>query len=139
MPKVPKQFVKPLIITGVDALGRGNDLAKLDAFLAGIHQTLGPEAVAKYINPGEYLSRRAAALGIDIEGLIRDEESIAADQNQQMQMMMAQKLGPAAITQIGKGLTEGTIEMPAPEAGGTPGIPGVQVPGMGAGGGMMGQ
>ena len=139
MPKVPKQFVKPLIITGVDALGRGNDLAKLDAFLAGIHQTLGPEAVAKYINPGEYLARRAAALGIDIERLIRDEESIANDQNQQMQMMMAQKLGPAAITQIGKGLTEGTLEMPAPQAGGSPGVPGVQVPGMGAGGGMMGQ
>jgi hypothetical protein len=117
LPKVPKEFVKPVIITGIDALGRGNDLAKLDAFLTGIQQTFGPQAVGQYINISEYLSRRAASLGLDPKGLIKDEESMAADQNQAMQMQMMDKLGPAAVTQLGKGLSTGAFEMPGPAAG----------------------
>ena len=30
LPKLPKDIVKPTIVTGVEALGRGNDLQKLD-------------------------------------------------------------------------------------------------------------
>lgn len=113
LPKVPKQFVKPVVITGVDALGRGNDLAKLDAFLAGIQQTFGPQAVGQYINIAEYLSRRATSLGIDPKGLIKGQEELAADQNNAMQQTMMEKLGPSAITQLGKGLASGAFEMPS--------------------------
>lgn len=131
LPKVPKQFVKPVVITGIDALGRGNDLAKLDAFLTGIQQTFGPQAVGQYINISEYLSRRAAALGIDSKGLIKDEESLAADQNQAQQMAMMEKLGPAAVTQLGKGLASGSFQMPNPAAvsaaGGAPGMAGAMM------------
>lgn len=99
MPKLPKEIVKPMIVTGVEALGRGNDLVKLDQFLAGVQQAMGPESL-RYLNPIEYLSRRAAALGIDTEGLIKTQEELdaeaqAAQQAQQAQMM--QELAPDTI------------------------------------------
>lgn len=110
LPKVPKQYVKPLIVTGVDALGRGNDLQKLDAFLVGIQQTLGPEAVARFVNVSEYMARRAAALGIDPKGLVRTEEDMAAEAQNEQAMEMTQKLGGPAINAISKGVTEGSLD-----------------------------
>jgi hypothetical protein len=96
LPELPKKLVKPLIVTGVEALGRGNDLNKLDQFIAGIAQALGPQAL-QLINQTEYLNRRAAALGIDAEGLIRTPEEIQEEQQQAQQMQMMEKMAPAGI------------------------------------------
>lgn len=101
VPPLPKEITSMSIVTGLDALGRGNDLANLDALVSGAGQVVGPEAVARYLNPGEYFKRRGAALGIDMGGLIRTDEELAqADQQAQM-MQMAQHLGPQAISQMG--------------------------------------
>ena len=98
LPKLPKNnLIRPMIVTGVEALGRGNDLNKLDLFLAGIAQVFGPEAIGTYINIEDYLKRRATALGIETEGLIKPQEEIATNNNQAMMMQMANKLGPQAI------------------------------------------
>ena len=97
LPKIPKDIVKPTIVTGVEALGRGNDLNRLDLFLAGATQVVGAEAVAQYVNVGEYFKRRATALGIETESLIKTEEEIQqAVQMAQMQQL-TEKLGPPAI------------------------------------------
>jgi hypothetical protein len=110
LPKVPEEYVKPLIITGVDALGRGNDLQKLDTFLVGLQQILGPEAVMQYVDVREYLTRRAAALGLDTEGLVKSEEELAQAKQQAMMQNMATQLGPAAINQVGRAVTEGAVD-----------------------------
>jgi hypothetical protein len=105
LPKLPKKIVRPSVTTGLDALGRGNDAQKLRAFLADAAQTLGPEVVARYLNPGEYLARQAAAQGITTKGLVRSDEELAAEAQQQQQAQMAQsmteKLGPAVIREAG--------------------------------------
>lgn len=97
IPSLPKGMVTPTITTGLEALGRGHDLNKLDVFIAGIQQTLGPEVVAEYLNVGDYLTRRGTALGIDMKGLVRTEEQVqqarqarqeAAQQEQQNAAMM---------------------------------------------------
>jgi len=111
LPKVPDEYVQPLITTGIDALGRGNDLTKLDTFLVGLQQVIGPEAMAQYVNIGEYLNRRAAALGIDTEGLIKTEEQIQAEQQQAMAAQMAEKLGPESVSQLGSALNDGNISL----------------------------
>ena len=101
LPKLPKDIVKPVIITGVEALGRGNDLQKLDLFLGGVAQMFGPEVMQQYVMPSEYFARRATALGIKIEGLIKPQEQLqqeqAQAQQQAQQQQMIEKLGPAGI------------------------------------------
>jgi hypothetical protein len=97
LPKLPKDIVKPTIVTGVEALGRGNDLQRLDLFLAGANQVVGPQAVNQYLNVSDYFKRRATALGIETEGLIKTEEEIQQAMQQAQMMEMAQKLGAPAV------------------------------------------
>ena len=80
LPQLPKNIVQPAIVTGIEALGRGQDLNKLDVFLAGIAQQLGPQALGQFLDLREYIDRRAASLGIDTEKLIKSQEQIAAEQ-----------------------------------------------------------
>jgi len=101
LPKLPKGTVKPVIVTGIEALGRGNDRNKLVRFLTTLSQALGPAAVPQFINIGEVITRIGTADGIDMQGLVKSEEEIA-QANQQAQMtQMASKLGPPAIQAMG--------------------------------------
>lgn len=97
IPTLPKGTVRPTITTGLEALGRGHDLNKLDLFLQGVMQTFGPEVIAKYVNVSDYLTRRATALGIDSKGLVKTEEEIAAEQQQAQEAMMSQMLAEGGI------------------------------------------
>jgi hypothetical protein len=97
LPKLPTDLVTPTIITGIEALGRGNDLNKMDEFLGGVAQLLGPEALGQYVNMREYMDRRALALGIETDGLIRSEEEIQQEKQQAMMMQAAQQFGPQAM------------------------------------------
>ena len=92
LPAVPEDKVKPTIITGIEALGRGNDLNRLDTFLSGIGQLLGPEALNQYVNFSEYLKRRALSLGVDVDGLIRTEEELQMQAMQQQEAMQQQMM-----------------------------------------------
>jgi hypothetical protein len=104
LPNIPEKYIKPTIITGVDALGRGNDLNKLDVFLAGAAQVLGPQMLQEYVKIPEYLARRAASLGIDTKGLIVTEEELAAKMQQQRQMQMQDQYGPELMGSLAKGV-----------------------------------
>ncbi len=105
LPSIPDNKIKPVIITGIEALGRGNDLNRLDTYLAGIGQILGPEVLQSYIDVSEYLKRRAMALGIDTKGLVRSPEELAQMQQQQQQQMMAQQMAPQIMEQQTQGDT----------------------------------
>jgi hypothetical protein len=94
LPKLPKDIVHPSIVTGLEALGRGADLMRLDSFIAGALQQVGPEMLNQYMNIGDYLSRRATALGLVTDGLIKSEEQIAQERQQAMQARMLQQFGP---------------------------------------------
>ena len=103
--ELPAQ-VKPVVVTGLDAIGRGHDLARLDNFLAGALQVLGPQ-VLESINVNVYMKLRALALGIDEEQLIKSDEQMAQEQQQQALQENIQKLGPNLInkaSQTGSGL-----------------------------------
>jgi hypothetical protein len=92
LPKIPKEFVRPQIVAGVNALGRGQDRESLANFMGTIAQTLGPEALMKYINPSEVIKRLAAAQGIDALNLIKTEEQMAQEMQQQQQDQIGQSL-----------------------------------------------
>ena len=62
------------IVAGVNALGRGQDRESLIQFITTISQTMGPETIAKFINPDEYIKRLATSQGIDYLNLVKTQE-----------------------------------------------------------------
>lgn len=112
MPRMPKDSVKPTVVTGIEALGRGQDLNKLATFLQYL-QPLGAEVIASEMNLGDYIDRLAASLGIDTSGLIKSPEQKQQEMMMQQQMMQQQMLEQTAMgmaqgaaPQIAKGAVE---------------------------------
>jgi hypothetical protein len=101
IPRLPKgDIVKPTIVAGINALGRGQDRESLSQFLTVIAQTMGPQAIQEYINPEEVVKRLAASSGIDVLNLVKSMQEIQQEQQaaaqQQQQMMMTQQAGQLA-------------------------------------------
>ena len=92
IPKLPKDIVRPTIVAGVNALGRGQDREALQMFVGTIAQTLGPEALMKYINPLEAIKRLAAAQGIDVLNLVKTEEQMAQEKQELLEKQQNQTL-----------------------------------------------
>jgi hypothetical protein len=82
IPRLPKGMVKPIIVAGINSLGRGQDAQALGGFLQTIAQTMGPEAITTYINPEEVIKRLAAAQGIDVLNLVRSMQEVQAEEQQ---------------------------------------------------------
>ena len=93
IPKIPKGIVKPTIVAGINALGRGQDRESLGQFLTTLAQTLGPEAINTFINTDEVIKRLAAAQGIDVLNLVRSMQEVQQEQMamQQQQMTLQQQ------------------------------------------------
>jgi hypothetical protein len=93
LPRYPKNLVKPTIVAGINALGRGQDRESLTNFITTIAQTIGPEGMMQFLNPDEFIKRLAAAQGIDVLNLVKSmdqqqqEAQASAEQEQQMEMM----------------------------------------------------
>jgi hypothetical protein len=122
MPSFPKDTVKPQIVTGIEALGRGQDLNKLAQFLEYLGP-LGPEAIMQNLNLDDYIDRLGASLGIDTGGLIKSPEQKQQEQQQaqeqaeqqmqqQQQMAMMQDVVRGATPAMAKGLAENAGENP---------------------------
>ena len=92
LPKLPKGLVRPQIVAGVNALGRGQDRESLIQFITTISQTMGPETLAKFINPEEYIKRLAASQGIDYLNLVKSVQDVQQEMAQQQQMMAQQEM-----------------------------------------------
>lgn len=92
LPKIPKDLVRPQIVAGVNALGRGQDQQSLIMFIQTLAQTLGPEAIGQFLDSGEYIKRLAAAQGIDVLNLVKTQETMEQERMQQQQMMQQQSL-----------------------------------------------
>lgn len=99
LPKLPKDQIKPSVVTGLEALGRGNDADRLIGFLQTIQPfmaTVGPTMKLQ-----NWMKRLAAAQQIDVKDLFKSDEEIAQEKQQAIMQQMAMQLGPNAVNQLG--------------------------------------
>lgn len=87
--------IEPTVITGVDALGRGHDLANLAQALQMLAQF--PE-IMQTVNMGNLAMRVFTSAHIDATGLVKTPEQIQAEQQAQM-AQMEQQMGMEAGAQ----------------------------------------
>ena len=119
IPKLP-DVVKPTIVAGINALGRGSDRDSLTQFLTVVSQTMGPEAIAQYIDPTEVIKRLAAAEGIDTLNLVKTPQQLQQEKQQNMQqaqqMEMTKQAGQFAQVQQQAQADERNAQQQAGEA-----------------------
>lgn len=93
------------VVTGLEALGRGQDIGRLSGFVSNLGQLASAvPGLTEYINPGELTSRLVAAHGIDTGGLVKTEEQLAQER-QQTAMQQQLQQGP-----LGEGIKELTLK-----------------------------
>lgn len=80
LPQLPKELIKPRITVGMAALGRGHDMTKLMEFGQAFIQMVGEQEARRRLNSGEAGARLAAAADITLKGLLRTDEELAAEQ-----------------------------------------------------------
>lgn len=110
IPELPKGVVSPAVITGLDAIGRGHDLNKLDLFMQHVAQTPQQE-VQRRISWGDYYERVGVAAGLDIEGLVRSDDEIQAE----MQQQMTHQAGLAVAPQVARGVMDMASQAASPQ------------------------
>ena len=124
-----KALVNPKPVTGLEAIGRGDDRNKLVDFITTVGQVLGPDVLQKYINVDEALRRLANSESIDTTNLVKTKEQLdgeAAAANEQMvqqqqQAMVAQGLKSPALANLVNNYTqEGSPYGPQPNDEGIP-------------------
>ena len=98
LPKLPKDIIRPAIVAGVNALGRGQDREALTMFMQTVAGTIGPEMMMKFINPMEAIKRLAAAQGIDVLNLVKTPEQVTDDKEQ----MIQEKTNMSLVDQAGQ-------------------------------------
>lgn len=119
LPKLPKDKIKPSIVTGLEALGRGNDNERLTGFM----QDMMPFAkeLAPRMKIVNFAKRVAASRQIDVKDLFMTDEEFAAQQQQQQAMAMAHSLGPNAVNQLGGIARDAVSAQQQPPAAPAPG------------------
>lgn len=101
LPKLPDEVTDIQVVTGLEGLGRGNDLDKLITF-GEVGNNVAAEAFQQQVNMNDYFTRLGTALGFDMDGLLIDPEQLEQQQTEQMASGMMEKVLP----QLAKGATE---------------------------------
>lgn len=110
---IKEGLVETSIVTGLEALGRGQDLQKLMEFSQICTGMFGAEALAKYTKPHVAMKTIATCIQLENTDFIKTEEEVAKEeaeykqmqQEMQAQQMMGQLANPAAQV-ISKGMEQ---------------------------------
>lgn len=116
IPNLPKEALEPAVATGLEALGRGHDLDKLQQFL----QILAP--ISGINDPDLDMSnlkvRVANSLGIDTLGLLKTPEQKQAELTQQALQQGASSAAQTAGANIGAAASDPeAVQQAAEQAG----------------------
>lgn len=92
-----RSAIQPTIVTGFDALGRGHELNRFRAFYADLQGILGPNGATALMVPTAVAQKLATSHNVDIGGLIKTEEQLAEEAEEQQAAALAEKAaGPVA-------------------------------------------
>lgn len=99
---LPKNTVKPVVVTGFDALGRAHSNNRIRAAIADSVNLLGETALER-INQGAVMNRLFAGYGVeDLEEVLLSDDQVAANQQQAMAAQAMQQAAPAFAQEASK-------------------------------------
>jgi hypothetical protein len=97
IPKLPKENVQPVVVAGINALGRGQDAQAMMRALGAVGQIFGPQAVPQFVDPLVAIKRLFAAEGLDLLGLVKSQQQV----DEQKQQAIAEQKDMSITSQAG--------------------------------------
>lgn len=94
LPELPKGVIKPRVVVGMAALGRGQDMQKLMEWAQAATEALGPQVFAQRVDTGEFLARLGAASDLSMKGLIKSDDQLAQEQQNDTMHQAAIRAAP---------------------------------------------
>lgn len=105
---IPKGVI-PKIITGIEALGRGNDARKLKAAVADLVDIFGIDAVNAMLNAATVTSKIFLGYGINPNDLVKDQETIDSERQNKMAEQLMGQFGSTAASTAGQATAQNLI------------------------------
>lgn len=101
IPHVPSSATQISIITGLEALGRGNDWNRTMQFLTAVRTSLGEEGLM-YVKKDKILNLAAMSVQFDPDEILHSVEKVEQKKREQEQLAMAQTAVPEVLRQGGQ-------------------------------------
>lgn len=101
--------VNPVVITGMEALGRGHDLEKMRLFYEHA-QAFAGEELRYWIKTKNSLDKIAAAVQFNADEILNTPEEVAQAKQQEQQMQMMTELGKPAVGPIAGAMAQNMTE-----------------------------
>lgn len=99
---LPKDTVKPVVVTGFDALGRAHSNNRIRAFIADSVNLLGETALER-INQDAVMKRLGTGYGVeDLEEILKSDDQVAAERQQAQMAQAMQQAAPAFAQEASK-------------------------------------
>ncbi len=109
-PSLPNGTIKPIIVTGFDALGRGHELNRLRAYFADGIEIFG-EAFLNEFNPADVADVLATQHNVDVSGLKKTDEQKAQEAEDRINAQLLDKAaGPVASAAAGAAADQATSQ-----------------------------
>lgn len=97
IPALDSKTVKPQITTGLEALGRGHELNRLVTWSRTVKEALGEQYFAELVEGTDYARRAGVSIGIEMKGLVKSAEDVAAKRQADMEQAQASAVAPHAM------------------------------------------
>lgn len=113
LPVLPQKAIKPVVVTGLEAIGRGHDLQRTRALitdLTGLMQVDKTGEVARRVKLSPLLDNLVQGHGIKLS-VIKSEKEVAEEREAEQNAMAQQAVTGAAINALGKGAEKAAVNM----------------------------
>jgi len=112
-----KDKIKLVIVTGVDALGRNEELERLKSAMGTIAAVLGPEVLAASVNVETFTTYVLSKSGVTIKGIFKTKEQKEAEAQQAQTQAMAQQVVEKGTGPAINAVSAATQQQNAPQTG----------------------
>lgn len=105
LPKLKDDDVRPKIVAGIDGLGRGQDLKKMNLFMQSVQQIAqaDPNSLAQLDFTG-MVRLMANYLGLDTDPIFKSPQALQQEQQQKQQQVQQQQMQGAVMDGLGKSI-----------------------------------
>lgn len=104
--EIPREDIEITIITGIDSYGKNQNLQNLMSYSEIVSNN---EQLAARMDWGEFNRRLGNLLDIEMDGLVKSDETMAKEQQAAQSARIAEQVAPEVTKQTTQGLIDGKV------------------------------